>query len=214
VAEVVEEVGDLGGGDSAHGELGKIVFGKKLSAGGFVAVGGGASDEVSEEEEFVGVESVGGMVVQIAIENRGEFCDANFVAGFFAKFADGGERGRFADIGPAAGKCPAAIVEFTNQQDAAVFECGDAHIDFGSGVTGLLGEDFLKRFRVGKSGTGGHHFRSDAANFVVALDIEFVFAIGEAGLRNGLQAARPCEPWRNRHGAILAARQAADKSGG
>ena len=44
VAKMVEEVGDLRGRDASEGERGKIVFGEKLGAGGFVAVSRGASD--------------------------------------------------------------------------------------------------------------------------------------------------------------------------
>jgi hypothetical protein len=84
-------------------------------------------------------------------------------------------------------------------------EGGDAGVDFGSGVAELFDKYFLEGFRAGLR-AGGHHFRGNAANFVIALNVEFIFAIGEAGLRDGLKAARPGEPLRNGHEDILAAR--------
>lgn len=44
VAEVVEQVGDLGGSDAIQGERRQIFFWEKLGARGFVAVGGSSAD--------------------------------------------------------------------------------------------------------------------------------------------------------------------------
>jgi len=204
-AEVFEEVGDLGGGDANEREWGEMVFGKELCISGFVGVFRGSTNDLGKEEKLVGVEGVGRMAVKIAIKDGGELGDANLIAGFFAGFASGGDRWRLADIGPTAGEGPAAVFEFSDKKDAAVLEGGHSSINFWSGVTGLLGKEFFERFGVGKRGAGSHHFHCDAADFVIAVNIELVLAIGEAGLRDGLKAARPCEPLRNRHESILAA---------
>lgn len=140
MAEVFEEVGDLGGSDAAEGERGELVFRKELGVCGFVTALGVAANDFAEEEGLVGMEGVGRMTVEITVEKRDEFGDADFVAGLFAGFAGGSEGGRLADIGPAAGKGPAAIFEFADEKDAVVLEGGDADINLGSSVTGLLGE--------------------------------------------------------------------------
>lgn len=204
VAEVLEHVGDLARGDAGERERGEMVFGEELRAGSFVAVLGSAALEFGEEENFVGVEGVRGMALQVAVEKRGKFGDAHFVAGFFADFASGGDGGRLADVGPAAGEGPAAVLEFANKEDAVLVEGRDAHVDFGSGVAGLMGEEVADGSEVLEGSAGGHHFGGDGANFFVALDVELVFAIGETGLRNGLEASRPGKPGRNGHGDIVA----------
>ena len=150
MAEVFEEVSDLGGGDAEEGERREIIFGEKLGASGFVAVLRSATGEFGKEEELVGMEGVRRMAVEIAVEHGGEFGDADFVARFLTSFACGGDGRRLADIGPSAGKSPAAVFEFADEEDAAVLEYGDARVNFGSGVAGLLGKDFDERGRIGE----------------------------------------------------------------
>jgi len=164
-----------------------------------------AACEFSEEEKLIGVEDIGRMTMEVAVEDGGEFGDADFVAGFFAGFADGSHGGRLADVGPTTGESPAAVLEFAYEQDAAVLEYGDAHIRFGCGVTGLLGKEILQALRVFESCASGHHFRGDFADFLVTVDIEFVFAVGKTGLGDGLKAASPGKPLRNGHEVIFAA---------
>ena len=205
MAEVFEEVRDLRRGDSIEGKRRDVVFGEELGVGGFIAALRGAADHFAEEEKFVGMEGVGRMAVQVAVKDGGEFGDANFVTGFFTDFAGGGDRRRVADIGPAAREGPAAVFDFTDEKEAIVLEGGDASVDFGSGVAELFGENFLESLRVGLRRAGGHHFGGDGADFVIAMNVEFIFAIGEAGLRDSLKAARPGEPLRNGHDDILAA---------
>ena len=115
MAEMFEEMGDLGGSDAAQGEWRETVFGEKLSVGGFIAVLRSATGEFGEEEKFVGVERMGRMIVEVAVENGGEFSDANFIARFLAGFAGRGDRGRLANIRPTAGEGPAAILQFTDE---------------------------------------------------------------------------------------------------
>ena len=150
MAEVFEEVGDLGGRDAIKGERGNMVFGEKLSAGGFVAVLGSATGEFGKEEKLVGMEGVRRMAVEIAVEDGSEFGDADFVAGFLTSFPCGRDGRRLADIGPPAGKSPAAVFEFADEKDATVPEGGDARVNFRRGVAGLLGKDFDERGRVGE----------------------------------------------------------------
>ena len=150
MAEVIEEVSDLGGRDAEKGERREIIFGEKLGASGFVAVLRSATGEFGKEEELVGVEGVRRMAVEIAVENGSEFGDADFVAGFLTSLASSSYRRWLTDIGPSAGKSPAAVFQFTDEEDAAVLEYGDARVNFGSGVAGLLGKDFDERGRVGE----------------------------------------------------------------
>jgi len=194
VAEVMEEVSNLGGSNAEGGEWRQAVFGEELGVGGFMAVLRRAAREFGEEEKLIGVGDIGRMTVEVAVENSGEFGDADFVAGFFTGFADGSDGGRLADVGPPAGEGPAAVLEFAYEQDAAVLECRDTHIRFGCGVTGLLGKEILQVLGVFASCTCGHHFRGDFSDLLVAVDIEFVFAVGKTGLGDGLKAAGPSKP--------------------
>jgi len=154
---------------------------------------------------------VRGVVVQVAVEDGGEFGDVHFIAGFLAGFTRGGSGRRFTYIGPASWERPAAILEFTDEKDAAVFERGDANINFGSGVTGLLGEEIHQGVGTRKSRAGGHHFRGNFTDFAVALRIELVLTVGETGLGDGLEATRPSEPLRDGHASILAAKAGSNK---
>jgi len=202
---VVEEMGDLGGSDATERECGEMVLGEKLGVRGFVTILGRATCELGEKKKFVGMKDVGRMAVEVAVKDGCEFADANLIAGFFAGFTDGSEGRRFTHIGPASGEGPATVLEFADEEDATILEGSDADIDFGSGVTGLLGKKFFQEIGTGKSRRSGQHFRGYGADLVVALDIEFVLTIGEAGLGDGLEASRPGEPLRNGHEGILAA---------
>ncbi len=212
MAEVLEDVGDLLGSDATERERREMIFGEELGIRGFVAVLGSTADEFGEEKDFVGMKGVGRMAVQIAVEEGDKLGDADVVAGFFAGFAGGGDGGRLTDIGPTAGEGPATVLEFPDKEDAAIPESGNANIDFGRGVTGLLGEEILKGSGTGESGASGHHLGGKVADLVVAVNIELVLAIGEPGLGDGLEAARPDEPLGNGHEAILAARGVGDKA--
>jgi hypothetical protein len=214
MTEVFEEESDLGRGDARKGERGKMAFSEELGVGGFVAGLRRATNDVRKEEEFVGVEEVGRMTVKVAVEESGKSGDVDLIAGFFASFADGRGGRRLADISPAAGEGPATVFEFANQQDAAIVKSGDTNIDFRSGITGLLAEQIGNGSGIGKRVAGSCYFRGDIANFVITMNIKFVFAVGETTLRDGLKTARPSEPWRNGHGGILAASEAVNKSKG
>jgi hypothetical protein len=197
-------VGDLRESDACQGEWGKSIFGEELGVGGFVTVPRRTVTNLGEEEEFVGMEDVGRMAVQVAVKDGGEFGDTHFVTGFFASFARRRVTGSFADVGPTAGEGPEAVLKFTNEENSALAEGGDSDIDFGSGVTGLLGEKVQDRSGAGEGSSGGTHLRGDFADFVVALNVELVLTIRETGLGDGLETARPSEPLRNGHGIILA----------
>lgn len=188
-----------------------MIFGEELSICGFVAVAGRAASQGGNKKHFVGVERIRGVVVEVAIKDGSKFGDANFVAGFFAGFASGGDGGRFADVGPTAREGPAAILEFANEQDASIVESGDAHVDFGSSVAGLLGEDIGDADKIGRADAGGHHFRGNVADFVIPLNVKFVFAVGEPALRNSLEPAGPSQPFRSGHENILTAEAGGNK---
>ena len=74
------------------------------------------------------------------------------------------------------------IRQFTNQQNAAILKCGNPHINFGGGVTALIGEKLRDPHFGGNGRAGTHHFRGNFAQFVIALDIETIPAVGEARL--------------------------------
>lgn len=148
MTEMMEEVGDLSGSDAAQRKRWKIVLSKELGASCLVAIFWSATDDFGKKEELVGVEGVRRMAVEVTVEKGGEFADADFVAGFFASFPNGGNGGRLADICPATRECPTAVREFADQKNAFALESSDTNIDLGSGVTELPGEKLFQRIRV------------------------------------------------------------------
>jgi hypothetical protein len=204
MAEMLEHVGDLRWSDARQGKRRETILSEELGVGGFVTILRRAATNFREEEKFVGMEDVGRMAVKVAVKDGSEFGDADFVAGFFASLACSSSAGSFADVSPTAGKCPEPVLKFANEQDAVIAKGGDANIDLGSGVTGLLREEVEDRGRAGDGGSGGGHLGSDVADFVVALNVELVLTIGETRLGDGLEAARPSEPLGSGHGVILA----------
>lgn len=136
-AEMFEHVGDLGRSDADQGKRRELLFREELSVGSFVTVLGSATGEFGEEKEFVAMEDVRWLAVEVTIEDGGKLCDADFVSRFFASFAGGRDGRRLADVGPTAGESPAAVFEFADEEDLVVAKGGDANIDFGSGVAGL-----------------------------------------------------------------------------
>lgn len=144
VAVMLEHMGDLAWSDAGEGKRGKLIFGEELGIGGFVAVLRRAAAEFGEEEELIGMEGVRGMALEVAIEKGGELRDADLVARFLLSFAGRGDGGRLADVGPAAGESPGAVLKFADEKDATVTKDGDADIDFGSGVASLAGEEVLE----------------------------------------------------------------------
>jgi len=208
---MLEHMSDLRGGDARKGERGKLVFGKKLRAGGFVAVLRGAAAEFAEEEKFVSVEGVRRMAVEVAVIKGSERGDTHVVAGLFPGLTGGSDAWRFTDVNPAAGEGPAAVLEFAHKKNAAVMKDSDANVNLGCGVAGLLCEKRGDGFIGGKRSAGGHDFRSNSADLPITLDVKLVLAESQTRLRDRLEAARPGEPLRIRHINILAADDEADK---
>ena len=76
---VFEHAGDLEGEGAGDGEVGDLVLGEEIDAGGFVAFGGSASGDLAEEEELVYVDGDKGEVgVLAAVVDGGELGDADF----------------------------------------------------------------------------------------------------------------------------------------
>jgi hypothetical protein len=211
MTEMLKHMGDLQWRNTTERERREMILGEKLGAGGFVAVQRNAAAELGEEEEFIDMKYVGRVAVEVAVKDGSEFSDADVVARFLTSFAGGGSGRRLADIGPTAGKRPATILEFTDEKDAAILEGGNADIDFGGGVTGLLGEERGNWSSAWEGRTDGHHLGGNVPDFVIAVNVEFVLAIGETGLGDGLEAARPGEPLWNGHEDSLAAPGKSDK---
>jgi len=170
--------------------------------------------QFTEEKKLVSVESVRRVSLEVAVVKSRKLGDANVVAGLFPGFARGGDAGRFTGIGPAARECPGAVVDFADQENAAVAKNRSANIDFGSGITGLRGKERGDGLIGRKRGSAGHDLSGDGADLVIALDVKFISAIGKTRLRDGLQAASPSEPLRILHANILAAEDYADKNEG
>jgi hypothetical protein len=208
---MLEHMSNLPGGDARKRERGKLVFGEKLGASGFVAVLRAAAAEFAEEKEFVSVEGVRRMAVEVTVIEGSELGDTHVVAGLFPGFAGGSGAGRFTDVNPAAWEGPAAILEFAHKKNAAVMKDSDANVDLGCGVAGLVGEERGDGFIGRKGSTGGHDFRSNSADLLITLDVKLVLAESQTRLRDGLETARPGEPLRIRHTNILAADDEADK---
>jgi hypothetical protein len=208
---MLEQMSNLPGGDARKRERGKLVFGEKLGASGFVAILRGAAAEFAEEKEFVSVEGVRRMAVEVAVIEGSELGDTHVVARLFTGFTRGGGAGRFTHVNPAAGEGPAAVLEFAHKKNAPVTKDSDTNVDLGCGVAGLPGEKRSDGFIGGKRSAGGHDFRSDSADLLIPLDVKLVLAESQTRLRDGLEAARPGEPLRIRHTNILAADDEADK---
>ena len=208
---MLEHMSNLPGGDARKRERGKLVFGEKLGASGFLAVLRGAAAEFAEEKEFVSVEGVRRMAMEVAVIKGSELGDTYVVAGLFTGFTGRGDAGRFTDVNPAAGEGPSAVFEFAHKKNAAVLKDSDANVDLGCGVACLLGEKRGDGFIGGKRSAGGHDFRSNSADLLITLDVKLVLAESQTRLRDGLETARPGEPLRIRHTNILAADDEADK---
>ena len=207
-----EHMGDLRWSDAGKRERRKFVLRKKLGASGFMAVLSRTTLEFTEEEKFVGVKGMRRVPMEVAVVKRRKLGDANVVAGLFSGFACGGEARRFTDIGPAAGEGPAAVVKFADEEYAAVVKDGRTDVNFRSGVARLPVEKCVDRLNGWERSARGHDLRGDRADLVIALDVKFILAIGEARLGDGLETARPVEPLRIVHENILAGRDQSDKN--
>ena len=89
---------------------------------------------------------------------------------------------------------------------------GRTDVDFRGGVARLPVEERGDRLNGWKRSARGHDLRGDRADLVIALDVKFILAIGEARLGDGLKTARPGEPLRIVHENILAGRDQSDKN--
>jgi hypothetical protein len=202
---MLEHMSNLPGGDARKRKRGKLLFGEKLGASGFVAVMRGAAAEFAEEKKFVSVEGVRRMAMEVAVIKGGELGDTHVVARLFTGFTRGSGAGRFTDVNPAAGEGPAAVLEFAHEKNAAVLKDSDANVDLGRCVASLLGEKRDDGIIGGERCAGGHDFRSNSTDLLIPLDVKLVLAESQTRLRDGLEAARPGEPLRIRHTNILAA---------
>ena len=138
LTEMFEHMSDLPRSHAGKREGRELVLTEELRARGFVAVAWRAAPELSDKKQLIGVEGMDGVALHVAVEQGRELGDLDFVAGFFADFASGGDRRRFAHISPAPGERPVAVGEFADEEDAVVTESRDADIDFRGGVTGFL----------------------------------------------------------------------------
>jgi len=142
--------------------------------------------QFAEEKKLVSVESVRRVSLDVAIVKGCKLGDADLVAGLFPGFARGGDARRFTSIGPAARECPGAVLDFADQQNAAVAKDRRANVDFGSGIAGLCGKECRDGLIGRKRGAAGHDFRGDGTDLVIALDVKLILAIGKTRLRDGL----------------------------
>jgi hypothetical protein len=167
---------------------------EKVYATGFNAFGGAATAQFAEKEKFENVMLNRRMVVFVAIINSREFFHDDVEAGFFFHFANGGETRRIADVGPSAGQRPQAVGAFFDEQDPIGVEDRSADVDLWRGVAFFKFEALKYGCRFVEAGASGHDFGGDAAEFVVALLVVRIFAVGQPVLRERLQATRPFEP--------------------
>jgi len=164
---------------------------------------GSPTREGAKEEEFVGVEGIRRVVVEVVVVDGGQFYGLGLVAGFFADFAKGGDAGRIADVGPATGKGPGVVTALFDQEDAVFVEDGGADVDLWGGVAEIPLEEIEYGVRdVGIVGRG-ENLCGDLADLVEAFEVEGVFGVGEAVLRDGLEALSPLEPLGSFHGGVF-----------
>lgn len=203
MAAVIEHVLDLGWSDAGERERRDGVFREEIDSGGFEAQLRSAAGETTDEEKFVGVEWIGRVVVEVVVVDGGQFFSSGFVAGLFADFAEGGDTGRVADVGPTAREGPGTVVAFFDEEDAIVVEDGGTDVDFWSGVTEIFLEEIDDGVGCVRIGGGGKHFGGDLADLVEAFEVEGIFGVGEAVLGDGLEALGPLEPLGVFHGRRL-----------
>ena len=86
VAVMVEHVLDLGSSYPWEREGRDCVFGEEVYGGGFDAEVWRTAGEGADKENFVGVEGIRRMVVEIVVVDGGELFYFGFVAGFFVDF--------------------------------------------------------------------------------------------------------------------------------
>ena len=98
-----EHMSDLARSHAGKREGRELVLTEELRARGFVAVAWRATPELSDKKQLIGVEGMDGVALHVAVEQGRELGDLDFVAGFFADFASGGDRRRLAHISPPPG---------------------------------------------------------------------------------------------------------------
>ena len=77
------------------------------------------------------MERIRRVVVEVVVVDGGQLTPLWLHSRIFADFAEGGDAGRVADVGPATGESPGTVVAF-DEEDAIVVEDGGADVDFGA----------------------------------------------------------------------------------
>jgi hypothetical protein len=199
VAAVIKHVPDLDRGYAREGQRRDVVFEEEIYGGGFKAWLWGPARERADEEEFVRMEGIGRVIVEIVVVDGGEFFYLGFVARFFANLAEGGDARGIANISPTAGERPGSVVTFFDEEDAIVVEDSGADVNLWGGVAEISFEEI--EHRVGRVGIvwGGENLGGDLADLVEAFYVEGIFGVRQAVLGYGLEALRPLEPLRISH---------------
>lgn len=188
-------------------EGGELVEVEKVDAHGFVAGLWVAAGDVTEEDDFVGVEEFEGGVAAVGIVDADDPLGVGFEAAFFADFAGDHFGGFFPDVGPAAGHAPLLIAAFLDEEDPVVLYDGAAYVDLGGGVA-TLGVEASNEYVLGEVGMLCHDFGGDVHEALVALGVEIAQAEGQPGLPQGLYLTGPVEPLIGcRSGHMLLPRQ-------
>lgn len=164
---------------------------EEIHSRGFHAGGWFSIQNFAQEDNLVGVpELKWGEVVGIIDSDH--FFSPDRHAAFFKHFALDHLLRRFAQIGPAAGQRPAAIGDFLHEQNLSIADNRCAHIDFGRWITSLDAETFEDGFLL-QRGLGGNDL-ADLLQTLITLEVEIVFAVGQPGLRKGIDFAGKGQP--------------------
>src|SRR5579863_4108712 len=119
------------------------IAGKERHLARLDAGAGGAAGDLADEEHLVdGVDVAGRVTAALIVAHGRELARPGEKSRLLGNFPHHAFGSRLIDVGPAAGKSPMAVADFTYQEHASVDEGGAAHVDFGSRVAPTLAQDF------------------------------------------------------------------------
>ncbi len=173
---------DLHFGSTRQGQRRERVLGEEAHGGGLVARRCGATNELTTEEELVGMEDVGRVSVPELVVDGEELHGANPVARFLLDLARRGYAWRLAHVTPAARQRPAAVAPLLHQQDLVVLEDRGANVHLRGGVAGL-GRESRHHLIWRRPEAVGQHFGCEAAHLLPPIALERVLRERQSVLR-------------------------------
>src|SRR5262249_8763325 len=139
LAAQIEEVLDLTLADARYRKLGQRSAGEEIDLARLLVRARLPTDQLTQKKQFVDVEGKRRLVALfLTIIDRQQPDRPRLKTRFLPDFTHHGLRGRFVDIGPAAGNGPApGIQDLAHHEDAIVTKDDSAHIHLRRGITKL-----------------------------------------------------------------------------